>query len=84
MRGLGTYLIRDANDSTSTTLYSSAAGTIGRINKLVSVKPIACCSYQPEVGDLVVARISAVENKRWRAHIQSNREAVLQLSSVSN
>ena len=63
-------------------LLSSAAGSVERINKLVTVKPISRLRYLGEVGDLVIGRIIAVENKRWKVDILANREADLQLSSV--
>lgn len=41
------------------TVVSSVAGTIERVNKLVSVRAIRT-RYNPEVGDLVVGRITEV------------------------
>ena len=38
---------------------SSVAGTIERVNKLVSVRAIRT-RYNPEVGDLIVGRITEV------------------------
>lgn len=39
--------------------------------------------YVGEVGDLVVGRVTAVENKRWKVDIRGQQEAALQLSSVN-
>lgn len=41
------------------TVISSVAGTIERVNKLVSVRAIRT-RYNPEVGDLIVGRITEV------------------------
>jgi exosome complex component RRP4 len=41
------------------------------------------CRYVGEIGDLVVARISSVESKRWKADINASKDAVLQLASVN-
>ena len=52
------------------TVISSVAGTIERVNKLVSVRAIGT-RYNPEVGDLIVGRITEVwyiSVRRWDAH----------------
>ncbi len=58
MRGHGTYLKNDA-------LHSSVAGLVQRVNKLVSVVPPRT-KYQGEVGDVVVGRITEVQQRRWK------------------
>jgi len=50
--GHGTFIDQD-------NVISSVAGTIERVNKLVSVRAIRT-RYNPEVGDLVVGRITEV------------------------
>ena len=50
--GHGTFVDQD-------TVISSVAGTIERVNKLVSVRAIRT-RYNPEVGDLIVGRITEV------------------------
>jgi len=47
-------------------LVASVAGTVERVNKLVSVVPLSSSVYAGQVGDLVVGRISAVGPTRWR------------------
>ena len=51
------------------------------MNKLISVKP-AKARYFGNVGDLVVGRITSIENKRWKVDIKGHKDASLQLSSV--
>ena len=47
-------------------LVASVAGTVERVNKLVSVVPLSSSVYAGQVGDLVVGRIAAVGPTRWR------------------
>lgn len=85
LRGHGTYLVDTevpGEDNLVSVLTASVAGEIERVNKLISVRPIKC-RYAGEVGDLVVGRITAVESKRWKVDISGQREAVLQLSSIT-
>lgn len=58
------------------------AGTILRVNKLLSVKPLRG-RYPPVIGDHVVGRITEVGNKRWKVDIGGSQEAVLMLGSVN-
>ncbi|KZS94612.1 hypothetical protein SISNIDRAFT_410013 [Sistotremastrum niveocremeum HHB9708] len=82
MRGHGTYLEKDQ-------VVSSVAGTIERVNRLVSVKAIRarkgifCVTYIPEVGDLVVGRVTEVAARRWKVHINARQDSVLMLGSVN-
>ena len=41
-------------------MYSTVAGTVERVNKLLTVKPIKA-RFCGEVGDLVVGRITEVD-----------------------
>ncbi|KAF9460557.1 hypothetical protein BDZ94DRAFT_1324024 [Collybia nuda] len=75
MRGHGTYV----NDEE---VIASVAGTIERVNKLVTVRAIRT-RYNPEVGDLVVGRITEVQPRRWKVDANSRQDAVLMLSSVN-
>lgn len=75
MRGHGTYTL---NDKT----YSSVAGNIVRVNKLLSIKPLRG-RYIPVIGDHVVGRVTEVGNKRWKVDIGANQEAILMLGSVN-
>ncbi|KAF8998511.1 hypothetical protein BDQ17DRAFT_1328744 [Cyathus striatus] len=73
--GHGTYVDNEE-------VISSVAGTIERVNKLVTVRAIRT-RYNPEVGDLVVGRITEVQPKRWKVDANSRQDAVLMLSSVN-
>merc|ERR1712223_2037273 len=75
MRGHGTYMKNG-------TLYASVAGSIQRVNKLISVSP-AKTRYQGEIGDVIVGRITEGQQKRWKVEINARLDAVLQLSSVN-
>ena len=75
MKGHGTYFI---NDKT----YSSVAGSISRVNRLLSVIPLRG-RYSPETGDHVIGRITDVGNKRWKVDIGAKQDAILMLGSVN-
>jgi len=78
MRGHGTY----TDPANPSVLLSSICGTVEHVNKLVSVRPLRC-RYQPEVGDVVVGRITEVGSKRWKVDINGRLDAVLQLSAIN-
>jgi len=48
-------------------LLATLSGIVERTNKLVSVRPLSA-RYSPEVGDVVVGRITEVGDKRWKVH----------------
>ena len=75
MRGHGTYTRDDI-------LYASVAGAVQRENKLISVTPPKT-KYQGEIGDVIVGRITEVQQKRWKVEINARLDAALQLSSVN-
>lgn len=52
------------------------------MNRLVTVRAVSS-RYNPEVGDLVVGRISEVQPRRWKVDAHSRQDAVLMLSSVN-
>ncbi|KAK9450277.1 uncharacterized protein V1518DRAFT_371427 [Limtongia smithiae] len=85
MRGHGTYSVaekRSANNTRIDVTYSSVAGTISRVNKLLSVIPLRG-RYVPEVGNHVVGRIIDVGVRSWHVDIGANQAAVLMLGSVN-
>lgn len=75
MRGHGTYFLDNMT-------YSSVAGTVSRVNRLLSVIPLRG-RYAPETGDHIIGRIAEVGNKRWKVDIGSKQHAVLMLGSVN-
>ncbi|KAF8652163.1 hypothetical protein AX16_004520 [Volvariella volvacea WC 439] len=75
MRGHGTYVENEE-------VIASVAGTIERVNRLVTVRAIHS-RYNPEVGDLVIGRITEVQPRRWKVDANSRQDAVLMLSSVN-
>lgn len=58
MRGHGTYVAEE------NTVLSSVAGTVERVNKLLSVKPLKA-RYTGEIGDIVVGRVTEVIIKHF-------------------
>lgn len=75
MKGHGTYFLENAT-------YSSVAGNVTRVNKLLSVVPLRG-RYEAETGDHVVGRITEVGQKRWKVDIGCKQDAVLMLGSVN-
>ncbi|KAK2465695.1 hypothetical protein APHAL10511_002239 [Amanita phalloides] len=75
MRGHGTYTDNDE-------VIASVAGIVERVNKLVTVRALRT-RYNPEIGDLVVGRITEVQPKRWKVDANGRQDAVLMLSSVN-
>ncbi|XP_063229426.1 exosome complex component RRP4 isoform X2 [Bacillus rossius redtenbacheri] len=75
MRGHGTYM-------EGTALTASVAGVVEQVNKLISVRPVKA-RYNGEIGDVVVGRISEVQQKRWKVDTNSRLDSVLLLSSVN-
>ncbi|XP_026826202.1 exosome complex component RRP4 isoform X2 [Ooceraea biroi] len=63
-------------------LRASVAGVLAKVNKLISVRPLKA-RYNGEIGDLIVGRITEVQQKRWKVDINSKLDAVLLLSSVN-
>ena len=63
-------------------LTASVAGVVERVNKLISVRPLKN-RYNGEVGDVIVGRITEVQQKRWKVDTNSRLDSVLLLSSVN-
>ena len=76
LRGHGTYIDDRGR------LVASVAGTVERVNKLISVRPPKA-RYTGEVGDVVVGRVVEVLQKRWMVDIGGHQHAVLLLTSVN-
>uniref|UniRef100_A0A8C8D816 Ribosomal RNA-processing protein 4 n=1 Tax=Oncorhynchus tshawytscha TaxID=74940 RepID=A0A8C8D816_ONCTS len=75
MRGHGTYMDEEK-------LTASVAGEVERVNKLICVRPLKT-RFNGEVGDVVVGRITEVQQKRWKVDTNSRLDSVLLLSSVN-
>lgn len=75
MKGHGTYFLEDKT-------YSCVAGSIYKVNRLLSVIPLRG-RYEPETGDHVVGRITEVGAKRWKVDIGCKQDATLMLGSVN-
>lgn len=75
MKGHGTYFLENQT-------FSSVAGNVSRVNRLLSVLPLRG-RYEAETGDHVVGRITEVGQKRWKVDIGCKQDAVLMLGSVN-
>ncbi|KAM7368972.1 hypothetical protein PAMP_013272 [Pampus punctatissimus] len=75
MRGHGTYVDEEK-------LTASVAGEVQRVDKLICVRPLKT-RFNGEVGDVVVGRITEVQQKRWKVETNSRLDSVLLLSSVN-
>jgi exosome complex component RRP4 len=62
-------------------LLATVCGTVERVNKLVSVRPLRT-RYVPETGDVVLGRVVDIAGKRWKLDIGGRQDAVLQLGAV--
>lgn len=61
---------------------ASVAGTVDRINKLVTVRPLRG-RYVPEIGDVVVGRVVELAPRRWKVDVNARQDASLLLSAVN-
>lgn len=75
MRGHGTYYLDEHT-------YTSTAGVVSKVNKLLSVIPFNG-RYRPETGDHVVGRIIGISNKRWKVELGAEHAGVLLLGAVN-
>ena len=62
-------------------LLATVCGTVERVNKLVSVRPLRT-RYVPETGDVVLGRVVDIAGKRWKLDVGGRQDAVLQLGAV--
>ncbi|CAI2375910.1 unnamed protein product [Moneuplotes crassus] len=63
-------------------IYSSLAGIVSKIGKLIMVKPLKK-KYAPLTGDIVVGRVVSVEHNRWKVDINSYQHANLLLTAIN-
>ena len=75
LRGHGTAVVNGR-------LTATLCGTVERVNKLVSVRPLRS-RYSPETGDVVLGRVTEIAGKRWKLDVNSRQDAILQLSAVN-
>eukprot|EP00002_Diphylleia_rotans_P001679 TRINITY_DN1093_c0_g4_i1.p1 TRINITY_DN1093_c0_g4~~TRINITY_DN1093_c0_g4_i1.p1 ORF type:complete len:303 (-),score=62.15 TRINITY_DN1093_c0_g4_i1:99-1007(-) len=75
MGGHGTYM-------KGTEMIASISGVVEKVNKLISVRPLKS-RYNPDVGDVVVGRITEVGQKRWKVDTNTRQDSILLLSSIN-
>merc|ERR1712137_25769 len=63
-------------------LIATVSGVVEHVNKLISVIPLRA-RYTGDVGDVVVGRITAVGNNRWKVDVNAKQDGVLLLSSIN-
>lgn len=76
-RGHGTY-VSNENDE----IKASVAGVMEKVNKLISIRPLKS-RYVGEIGDVVVARVTEVQQKRWKVNTNSRLDSILFLAAVN-
>lgn len=74
-RGHGTYVKDDE-------IKASVAGVMEQVNKLISIRPLKS-RYVGEIGDVVVGRITEVQQKRWKVNTNSRLDSILFLAAVN-
>ena len=62
-------------------IVSTVRGVVKQFSQYISVEPITSI-YSPQVGDIVVGRISQVLKQRWKVQIGCSVSADLRLSSI--
>ncbi|KAH0536436.1 hypothetical protein FGG08_006705 [Glutinoglossum americanum] len=77
MRGHGTY-----NPPNNTKILATVAGTLTTTNKLLSIRPLRA-RYAPEIGDLVIGRITEVQTTRYLVSLSSPLLSPLPLSAIN-
>ncbi|KAM0676573.1 Exosome complex component rrp4 [Binucleata daphniae] len=77
IKGHGTHT---SNQSVTT---STLLGKPNTINKLLVVNPLFTVSYVPQIGDIIVARVTAIYNKKWKLDCNTTQETTLHLSAIS-
>lgn len=53
-----------------------------KVNKLISIRPLKN-RYVGEIGDVVVGRITEVQQKRWKVNTNSRLDSLLFLAAVN-
>lgn len=61
---------------------ASVAGVMEKVNKLISIRPLKN-RYVGEIGDVVVGRITEVQQKRWKVNTNSRLDSLLFLAAVN-
>lgn len=64
-------------------IFSSYFGSVQQINKLITVNPIFSFRYIPEVGDVVIGRVTQIYNKKWKLDMNSKADCTLGLGSIN-
>jgi exosome complex RNA-binding protein Rrp4 len=74
----------DAADSSPGGLAATLTGAVSRVDRLVSVRPLAGGRYTPDLGDVVLARVLEVGGRRWRLDVGGRSDAALLLAAAGS
>lgn len=58
-------------------------GNVIYTNKLITVHPKYNLRYTPNIGDIVIGRVSNIYNKKWKIDINCKQNVVLNLSAIN-
>lgn len=64
-------------------IISNYLGTVSQINKLITVCPLFSIRYTPEIGDVIVGRVTQIYNKKWKLDTNSRSDTTLSLSAIN-
>lgn len=67
--------------SGSKNVTSNVCGPVRLMDKLISARPLRF-QYYPEMGDVVLGRVTEILVKRWKIDLNTRHDAALQLSAV--
>ncbi|KHN69725.1 Rrp4-like RNA-binding protein [Ordospora colligata] len=76
IRGHGTHM-------RGKSITSTYFGNMKVTNKLVTVDPIVPLKYLPQVGDVVIGRVSVIQSKKWKLEVNSACDVCLSLSAIN-
>jgi len=76
IRGHGTHI-------RGKTITSTYFGCMKVTNKLVTVDPAVPLKYLPQVGDVVIGRVSGIQSKKWKLEVNSACDVCLGLSAIN-
>ena len=76
------YMSASGTYQDGTAIFSSVAGIVSKVGKVIMVKPLKR-KYYPGVGDIVVGRIMSIEQNKWRIDVNSYQHANLLLTAIN-
>ncbi|KAI4291252.1 exosome complex component RRP4 [Pancytospora philotis] len=65
------------------TITSTYCGHAKQINKLITVNPVFAFQYAPEIGDVLIGRVTQIFNKKWKIDANARVDTTLSLSAIN-